>query len=265
MIEDFSPRQLLSILLSLALHGLVVFFLFYHSMHSVLRLTPQQQAINVSLVSPDLHLDPVNSLSPPAKMATPSQDLPSPASVVTAKSAMPLQDKAPISLPEQEKSQKHPAKNKLVAAKSASKPTERSQPVEPKHKTPLVNKAITKAENPFRPISDNKQMQPQSAPKISQHKADAALEGKPLRTTTIQPVYPERALALQQEGRVEVSFDVTDSGNVENIQIISAQPRNMFEHAVKMALRRWHYQSGMPARNQRVVIQFKLNDGTSID
>jgi periplasmic protein TonB len=263
VIDDFSAPRLRSLIYSLAIHGAVVIFLVYRAFDSVALLTPQQQAINVALVAPEVQPTPAKSVITPTEQAKLTQPEPLPEPVSTEKLAAPVQDSAPIALPQPTKSQPQPTK--ATTNRKPVKVAKRSEPEKPKRKPLIPDVTRTEAENPFRPLSDSQQQQPQTAPKTSPSNADAVLEGKPVRTRTVQPLYPERALALQQEGRVEVSFDVTAAGNVENIRIISAQPRNMFEQAVKMALRRWHYQPGRTGNNQRVVIQFKLNDGASID
>jgi protein TonB len=53
---------------------------------------------------------------------------------------------------------------------------------------------------------------------------------------------------------VVVSFTVNPDGSVDNINIISAKPRGVFERPVQAALRRWRYQP--PGSAQQVTRTF---------
>lgn len=84
------------------------------------------------------------------------------------------------------------------------------------------------------------------------------ISNAPRVTNRINPLYPPLAKALGIEGRVSVIFDVNADGWVENVQILSAQPRNIFERDIRLAMRRWTYEVGKPAINLTVNFKFDL-------
>lgn len=76
-------------------------------------------------------------------------------------------------------------------------------------------------------------------------------------------IYPPLARALGIEGRVSMMFDVNADGRVENVRVLSAQPRNMFERDIRLAMRRWTYEPGKPATNLTVNFKFDLEGVSS--
>lgn len=62
----------------------------------------------------------------------------------------------------------------------------------------------------------------------------------PLRTP--QPDYPREALAAGTKGQVVAEISINGAGDVSNVRIISASPRNVFEKEVLTTVRRWKYQ-----------------------
>src|SRR6478735_2118301 len=57
-----------------------------------------------------------------------------------------------------------------------------------------------------------------------------------------QPAYPPAAQRSGTKGQVVVSFTVNPDGSVDNINIVSAKPRGVFERNVQAAVKRWRFQ-----------------------
>ncbi|RYC47337.1 TonB family protein [Pectobacterium zantedeschiae] len=77
--------------------------------------------------------------------------------------------------------------------------------------------------------------------------------------------YPSRAKALGVEGKVRVKFDITGSGTVTNVQILSETPDGVFGDDVMKDMARWRYRTEAPVDNQVVSIVFKLNGHIQVD
>ena len=67
--------------------------------------------------------------------------------------------------------------------------------------------------------------------------ARAAIE--PLSTP--QPPYPREALLAGTKGEVVAEISIDGTGNVTNVRIISASPRNVFDKSVLTTVRRWKF------------------------
>ncbi|MGA4816620.1 TonB family protein [Pseudomonas aeruginosa] len=68
---------------------------------------------------------------------------------------------------------------------------------------------------------------------------------------------PRPGAAHRRDGAGEV--DVTPDGRIDNLQILSAQPANMFEREVKSAMRRWRYEQARPGTGVTMTIKFRLS------
>jgi protein TonB len=66
--------------------------------------------------------------------------------------------------------------------------------------------------------------------------------GALVAVSTPQPAYPPEARRAGASGEVTVSFTVNTDGSVDNIDIVSAKPRGMFDRSVQSAVRRWRFQ-----------------------
>lgn len=123
------------------------------------------------------------------------------------------------------------------------------KPVESRPASPFENTA------PARPTS--------STATAATSKPVTSVASGPRALSRNQPQYPARAQALRIEGQVKVKFDVTPDGRVDNVQILSAKPANMFEREVKMRCA-----DGVMSRvsQQWIVVNilFKINGTTEI-
>ncbi|HBH5009011.1 TPA: energy transducer TonB, partial [Escherichia coli] len=141
-------------------------------------------------------------------------------------------------------------KPKPKPVKKVEQPKRDVKPVESRPASPFENTA------PARPTS--------STATAATSKPVTSVASGPRALSRNQPQYPARAQALRIEGQVKVKFDVTPDGRVDNVQILSAKPANMFEREVKNAMRRWRYEPGKPGSGIVVNILFKINGTTEI-
>ena len=100
---------------------------------------------------------------------------------------------------------------------------------------------------------------------LSSNKVTAA----PVAVSRAAPFYPAQAQAQAQalkiEGRVRVKYDVMADGRVDNVEILSAQPANIFEREVKNAMKNWRFVPDKPVNGAISTITFRLNGGATLD
>ena len=77
------------------------------------------------------------------------------------------------------------------------------------------------------------------------------------------PQYPYKARQRRVEGFVELEFTITSRGTVEDIKVVRAEPRNIFERAAIAALSRWRFSpqevDGKPIERRAIQeIRFQL-------
>jgi TonB family protein len=80
-----------------------------------------------------------------------------------------------------------------------------------------------------------------------------------------QPEFPDRARLDSIEGWVTVSYVIGRDGRVSDVAIVAAQPRNVFEGAVRKAVRSWRFEpvrvDGRPVEQKKTqTIRFSLSD-----
>ena len=241
---DLPRRFPWSSVLSVTLHGAVIVGLLYVSVHKVVEMPAPAQVISVSMVAP-------SSLEPPK----PETVAPPPEPV-----AEPEPEPEPIPEP--------PKETPVVIEKPKPKPKPKPEPVKKVVPPKPVTKPLPKAAEPAKaaPLEQNAPAKPAAAPAIAPKAATSpTADSGPRPVSRGEPQYPARAYALRQEGKVSVKFDVDADGSLSNVEILSAKPSNMFEREVKLAMRKWRYESGKPAKGIVVNIAFRINGGSKVD
>lgn len=72
------------------------------------------------------------------------------------------------------------------------------------------------------------------------------------------PEFPRDALAQGiDRGTVRARLAIDASGKVTDVEIIDAQPRRVFDRAVRRALARWTYPPGEASRTTVVEVAFQ--------
>lgn len=83
----------------------------------------------------------------------------------------------------------------------------------------------------------------------------------------VEPRYPAAAARDGIEGYVVLRFTINETGGVEDIEIIEAQPRRIFDREARQALTRWRYApkvvDGVAQRQegQTVRLDFTMDGG----
>lgn len=81
----------------------------------------------------------------------------------------------------------------------------------------------------------------------------------------MEPKWPMKALREGKEGYVVMKFTINELGQPENIVVIEAEPKRLFDKEAKRALRKWKYKpkivDGKPVKQPGITVRldFKLN------
>lgn len=220
LIKNFLMRWIhWPILLSVCLHISVAAALFC----SVIpEKQPDAVLMSVAMIQLAAEETPVSQPAAPEPESEPEEPEPVPEPVIPKPEVKKLKPKPEV-------------KKKVV--KKQSEPVEKITEQLEKEK-PLVNR------------TDNNQNKPAT------NTATKSRNGPKALSKTL-PIYPSRAAALGIEGNVRVKYDIDEDGRVKNIEVIGANPPNVFDREVKKAMRKWRFEK-IPAVGYITTVEFKM-------
>ncbi|MCO4799324.1 MAG: energy transducer TonB [Colwelliaceae bacterium] len=103
---------------------------------------------------------------------------------------------------------------------------------------------------------------------ISAPGAGFGRDGDATPIVRIEPKYPIQAARDGKEGWVKLSFSINEIGGVEDVTVIEAKPKRLFDKEAKRALKKWKYKpkvvDGKPLRQTGLTVQldFKMDGGS---
>ncbi|WP_339516601.1 energy transducer TonB [Pseudomonas sp. RL_15y_Pfl2_60] len=82
---------------------------------------------------------------------------------------------------------------------------------------------------------------PAPAPAADSGAQSGGPESEVVPLNDVSPQYPRYALQRGIEGHVKLAFTITRAGAVENVRVLEASPKNVFEREARRAAVRWRF------------------------
>jgi periplasmic protein TonB len=146
-------------------------------------------------------------------------------------------------------------------------PTTERQPLKPKP----VPQPIPKVSVPLTQTPNEESLITRYVPEVRVTGGEIAIEpnfqsgGMATPIVRMEPRYPAEAARNGVEGWVKMQFSIDALGQVQNIEVLDAQPRRVFDSEARRALAKWKYKPQIVAGKAQaqdgmmVVLDFKLN------
>ncbi|MBF8223014.1 energy transducer TonB [Halomonas sp. 328] len=205
--------------------------------------------LSMNLVeAPEAVPEEVAAEAPPPAEVAPPPPLPEPAPPQASPVSLPEPELPPQEVEPVEFDEPLP---ELVEARPDPVPEPSPEPTPEPSPAPAPNPAPSPSEAPAEPAGAPAQGQPSAAP---------VEVGALAPTSRVPPDYPSRAQRRGIEGHVELRFLIRADGSVDadSIQVISAQPRNVFDRAARQAVARWRFEPAQGLRRAQQRLEFQL-------
>jgi len=154
----------------------------------------------------------------------------------------------------------------LAAQKAASDKAEQDRLATEAQQKAQADQRAAQARAAQQQAAETRQQQAASTVATTSNAAPASAAGThaAVLLRNVPPRYPTTAVRANQEGWVEVTFTITPDGSVDDVKVVDAEPRHVFDRAATEAVSRWKFQpatqDGTPvASHDKRRIVFKLN------
>lgn len=152
----------------------------------------------------------------------------------------------------------------------APEPDRPEPPPEPEPQEPPPRTNVIATTEPIdRPVDIDRSLTPTPGPEPIYQATFPSRSGRDSATArpvaAVPPPYPREAAMNGIEGWVRLAVDIDERGRVRDVEVLSAEPRGVFDQAAVQAVRRWSWKpaivDGEP-RAQRVVqeLTFELDE-----
>lgn len=89
------------------------------------------------------------------------------------------------------------------------------------------------------------------------------VDGEARPIVRVSPQYPIQPARDGIEGWVQLSFTINETGGVEDVEVLEAEPKRVFNRAATRALKKWKYQpkvvDGNPVKQFNITVQLDFN------
>lgn len=128
---------------------------------------------------------------------------------------------------------------------------------------PLPNEAPSRIELPKpepepEPAPPKEEKKPEPVPEEPPPLPSVFRDVKPVKK--VKPVYPREAEDKHIEGKVKARLNVNLEGNVTDVQILSAEPPDVFDESVLIAVRQYKFKKDGTTYQAIQEIVFKIDD-----
>lgn len=99
--------------------------------------------------------------------------------------------------------------------------------------------------------------EPEKLTQSATSESNITVKNHPKNLLRVFPNYPVKAYYQGIEGALNIKFDVDENGYVQNIRMLDSPLVEVFGLSTIHAMEKWRYESGKPAKDLNLTMEFK--------